>query len=135
MLLPKGTVFAVADGEQFKLFRNDGTEAEPKLKGLPTPELDPTNYSSGIRRIPNTGNPSDDQLEEDAHVIAVTEWLNDQVLKGEIKKLIIIADPRSLGEMRRQYHDKLKDALICDLDRTLTNASTDEIVKVVRGAS
>ena len=135
MLLPKGTVFAVADGEQFKLFRNEGTEAEPDLRSMGTPDLDPTNYSSGIRRIPNTGNPGDDQLEEDAHAIAVTEWLNDQAIKGEIKKLVIIADPRSLGEMRKKYHQKLEQALICDLDRTLTNVSTDEIVKVVRAAS
>jgi protein required for attachment to host cells len=134
MLLPKGTVFAIADGEQFKLFRNEGTEADPDLKGLPVPELEETNFSTGIRRIPNTGNPGDDQLEEDAHAIAVTEWLNDEAIAGRLKKVVIIADPRSLGEMRKKYHQKLKDALICDLDRTLTNVTTDEIVKVVRAA-
>lgn len=134
MLLPKGTVFAVIDGEKFKLFRNEGTEADPDLKALPVPELEETNMSSGIRRIPNTGNPSDDQLEEDAHVIAATDWLNDQVLANEIKKLVIIADPRSLGEMRRRYHKKLEEALICDLDRTLTGATTEEIVKIVRSS-
>lgn len=135
MLLPKGTVFAVVDGEQFKLLRNEGTEAEPNLKGLPVPELEETNMSSGIRRIPNTGNPGDDQLEEDAHAIAVTDWLNSQAIADKLDKLVIIADPRSLGEMRRRYHDKLKQALICDLDRTLTNATSEEIVKIVRKAA
>jgi len=134
MLLPKGTVFAVIDGEKFKLFRNEGAEADPDLQSMPVPELDATNMSSGIRRIPNTGNPSDDQLEEDAHAIAVTEWLNDKAVADELEKLVIIADPRSLGEMRKRYHKKLEEVLICDLDRTLTGATTYEIVKVVRTA-
>lgn len=134
MLLPKGTVFAIVDGEKFKLFRNEGTEADPDLRAMKVPELEETNMSSGMRRIPDTGNPSDDQLEEDAHVIAVTDYLNDRVLKHEIDKLVIVADPRSLGEMRRRYHKELEKALICDLDRTLTGATTDEIVKIVRAA-
>ncbi len=135
MLLPKGTVFAVVDGEQFKLPRNEGTEGDPDLKGMVVPELEETNMSSGIRRIPNTGNPGDDQLEEDAHAIAVTDCLNSQTIADKLDKLVIIADPRSLGEMRKRYHVKLKDALICDLDRTMTNATSEEIVKVVRAAS
>ena len=132
MLLPKGTHFAVVDGEQFKLFRNDGIEAEPNLKALPVPKLEESNMSSGVRRHANTGNPGDDQLEEDAHVIAVTDWLNAQAMAGKISKLVIIADPRSLGEMRRRYHKELQDVLICDLDRTLTNVSGEEIVKILR---
>lgn len=135
MLLPKGTHFAVVDGAQFKLYRNDGIEAEPNLKALPVPELEKSNMSSGVRRNQNTGNPSDDQLEEDAHAIAVTDWLNAQAMAGKIDKLVIIADPRSLGEMRRRYHKELQDILLADLDRTLTNASGDEIVKIVRKAA
>ena len=134
MLLPKGTVFALADGEIFELYRNDGMEAEPKLSPLPVPELEATNKSAGMRHRLNTRDPSEDRLDEDAHAIAVIDWLNDQVIAGEIEKLVIIADPRSLGEMRKRYHKHLQAALICDLDRTLTGRSGDEIVKAVRNA-
>lgn len=132
MLLPKGTVFAVVDGEKFELYRNSGPEAAPKLTAMDVPDLAETNKSSGKRHHAHTGDPGDDRLDEDAHVIAIIDWLNDQVIKHEIEKLVVIADPRSLGEMRMRYHTELKDALICDLDRTLTGRSGDEIVKAVR---
>ncbi|MCB2051030.1 MAG: host attachment protein [Novosphingobium sp.] len=135
MLLPKGTVFALVDGEQFELYRNEGLEAEPKLKAMPLPDLKKTNMSSGMRRHTHAGYSSDEQLDEDAHAIAVADWLNSQVLAHKIDKLVIAADPRSLGEMRKRYHKELEEVLLCDLDRTLTGASTDDIVKIVRAAN
>lgn len=135
MLLPKGTVFALVDGEQFELYRNEGLEAEPKLTALPLPELDLTNMSSGMRRHAHSGYSADEELAEDAHAIAVADWLNGEVLAHRIDKLVIAADPRSLGEMRKRYHKELEKVLICDLDRTLTGASPETIVKIVRAAN
>ena len=139
MLLPKGTVFALVDGEKFELYRNDGLEAEPELKALPVPDLEATNYSNGvydhdkISRF-TLGAPKDREakLEEGAHAVAVAEWLNQQALQHKFEKLVIIADPRSLGEMRRRYHKELQDILICELDRTLTGAPPKDIVKALR---
>lgn len=134
MLLPQGTVFALVDGEQFELYLNTGLEAEPKLAKIPVPELSETNKSTGVRRQAKTGNPNDDQLDEDAHVIAVIDWLNAQAIAGTLERLVIAADPRSLGEMRKRYHTKLKEVLLGDLDRTLTGASTETIVKLFHAA-
>ncbi|MCB2079032.1 MAG: host attachment protein [Novosphingobium sp.] len=132
MLLPHGTVFALVDGERFELYRNSGMEAEPKLTALPTPELEETNKSAGMRHHANTRDPSDDRLDEDAHAIAVADWLNDQAITNKLEKLVIIADPRSLGEMRKRYHKELKSVLIGELDRTLTGSKPDAIVKALR---
>ena len=134
MLLPKGTVFALVDGEHFELYRNAGLEAEPKLESLPVPDLAATNYSVGVRDHDEAPNDRASTLEEKAHAAAVAEWLNQQVLQHKIDKLVIVADPRSLGEMRRHYHKALEDVLVGDLDRTLTGASQDEIIKVLRAA-
>lgn len=134
MLLPQGTVFALVDGEQFELYLNVGLETEPKLAKIPVPELKETNKSTGVRRQAKTRNPNDDQLDEDAHAIAVIDWLNAQAISGALEKLVIAADPRSLGEMRRRYHKELKKVLLGDIDRTLTGASTDTIVKIFHGA-
>jgi protein required for attachment to host cells len=142
LLLPKGTVFAVVDGEHFELYRNSGTESDPNLEALETPALEATNYSAGARdhdKISRftAGAPKDklDKLEESASVTAVTEWLNQQVLQHKIDKLVIIADPRSLGEMRHHYHKTLRDALICDLDRNMTGRPPEDIVKALRAVS
>jgi len=137
MLLPHGTVFAIVDGENFELYRNTGQETSPRLTELDTPSLDETNYSAGAKDHDKVGRfagaPSGrvDKLEEAAHVAAVAKWLNNQVLTNEIDKLVIVADPRSLGEMRRHYHKQLEHALLGEVPKTLTGRPTQEIVQLL----
>jgi protein required for attachment to host cells len=138
MLLPHGTVFAIVDGQNFELYRNAGIEAEPRLTALDAPDLEATNFSAGARRLDGpsrhqarTGDGSNDALDESAHVAAVTGWLNQQVLSRDIDQLVVVADPRSLGEMRRHYHKQLKDVLVAEVSKTLTGRSAQEIVRVL----
>lgn len=138
MLLPHGTVFAVVDGENFELYRNTGMEASPRLSSMNVPQLEATNYSAGakdhdkVSRL-TTGAPKGRiaKLEEAAHVAAVTHWLNGEVLGNRIEKLIVVADPRSLGEMRRHYHKQLENALIGELAKTMTGRPTGEIINAL----
>ena len=140
MLLPHGTSFAVVDGTKFEFFRNAGTEAEPRLDAVETPDLEPTNFSAGVRlkdagarHTARTGDGSNDGFDEAAHAIAVADWLNHQVLQHKIEKLVIIADPKSLGEMRKRYHKQLQAVLLTELAKTMTNRSTAEIVAALKG--
>lgn len=140
MLLPHGTVFAVVDGEKFELYRNAGMETEPRLTALNVPELDATNFSAGARLRDRgtryqarTGDGSNDRADESAHVVAVIDWLNAQVLANNIEKLVVIADPRSLGEMRRRYHKKLEGALVGELPKTMTGRPANEIINALHG--
>ncbi|MET1756325.1 host attachment protein [Novosphingobium sp. RD2P27] len=140
MLLPHGTVFALVDGRNFELYRNAGTEAEPRLDSMPVPELELTNYSAGMRHhdasntyTPPSGADSNDSFDESAHAIAAADWLNHQVLQHKIDKLVVIADPRSLGEMRKRYHKQLEAVLMKELAKTLTGHSTADIVSALKG--
>lgn len=140
MLLPHGTVFAIVDGENFELYRNSGVEADPKLTAIDAPDLEATNFSAGFRRQDGptrhqarTGDGSRDALDESAHVTAVANWLNSQVLAKEIAQLVVVADPRSLGEMRRHYHKELQGVLIGEVPKTLTGRPPAEIVRVLHG--
>ena len=47
MMLAKGTIVAVADGEKLNLFRNGGDEANLKLAALPEPAIAIEASSSG----------------------------------------------------------------------------------------
>lgn len=125
MQVPQNTMIAVVDGENFNLYRNMGQSADLRLEALSPPDTQDRNSDSG--RSSSSGNPSEKQMEEDAFGKGVTETLNKLVLDGDIDKLIIIAAPRSLGEMRRSYHSKLQDALIGEVDKVLTNASISDI--------
>jgi protein required for attachment to host cells len=142
MLLSKGTVFALVDGEEFELYRNDGLESEPRLEKLESPELDATNFSAGARNKDKisrftAGAPKDKgkRLDESAHAAALAAWLNQQVQTGGIERLVTFADPRSLGEMRRHYTKDLSKALVRELDRTMTGRPPAEIVKALQAAS
>lgn len=139
MLLPHGTFFAVVDGEHFELYRNTGTEIAPHLTALEVPVLEATDYSSGgddhdkVSRL-QLGAPIGrlEKLEEAAHASAVAHWLNAEVLAHRVEKLVIIADPRTLGEMRRHYHKKLEEALLGELAKTFTGRKPEEIVEALR---
>lgn len=118
MLLPHGTVIAIADGHRFELYRNAGNEAEPSLDGLASPKLDSRNHSGGGHHS-SSGNHAQHQVEEDAHAIAATEWLNREVLGHHIDKLVVFAPPRTLGEMRRHYHKQTEKALLKEVSKDL----------------
>jgi protein required for attachment to host cells len=134
MQLPQNTVIAVADGEKLSLFQNEGNALNVKLKALPAEEIDSSKISSGSRHISSAANPDDSQLEEDGFGSGITDMLNRQVLDGTIKNLVIIAAPRTLGEMRKGYHKQLTAVLIGELDKDLTGHSVQDIEKALDAA-
>lgn len=133
MLLPHGTVIALVDGEKFELYRNKGKEAHPELTALPTPKLHEDNKGSGGRHYSSAGNPQASLLDEDAHAAAVAEWLNGEVLAGRIETLVVIAAPRTLGELRRHWHKRLEQALHGELSKDLAGRSPADIIAALRG--
>src|SRR5690606_16113723 len=104
MLVPHGMIIALVDGEKFELYRNSGTETEPRLAAMSVPELQPHNKGAGVRHQVSPANPSANLLQEDAHAAAVAEWLNHEAINHRIGKLVIAAAPRTLGELRSYYH-------------------------------
>lgn len=133
MLLPHGAVIALVDGDQLELFRNTGNEAQPALSSIGAPNLHGHNKGSGARHHSSSAEPSGHQLDEDAHAAAVTDWLNNQVLTNVVTHLVIIASPRTLGEMRRHYHEKLKAALMGELQKEFTGRSGESVLEALRG--
>ena len=131
MALPSGTVIAIVDGKNIELYRNDGTESEPELAAMPSPQLDSSNHSGGSHRS-SPGNPGGHQDEEDAHAIAAVDWLNREVLGHRIEHLAVIAPPRTLGEMRQHYHKQTEQALTRELAKDLIGKQPAEIVLALR---
>lgn len=131
MQVPLNTTIAVVDGENFNLYRNT-SQSGISLKELR--EHDSVDRASDSGRSSSAANPAAKQMEEDAFGKGVTEKLNTMVLEGRIEKLIIIAAPRSLGEMRRSYHSKLQDILVGEVDKVLTGASIEAIEQALTAA-
>ena len=134
MIIPKGATIAVADGEIFNLFRNTGDEATPKLTALPDAEVDTSNHGSGGRHISSAGNPDDSQQEEDSFAAGTAKALNTRALDGKIEHLIIVAAPRTLGELRKHYHKALSAVLIGEIPKDLTGHSIADVEKIIGDA-
>lgn len=132
MEIPQNTVVAVVDGENFNVYRNTGNSVNIQLE--PMRDHETVDVPSDSGRSSSAANPAAKQMEEDAFGKGVTEKLNRMVLENRVEKLIIIAAPRSLGEMRRSYHSELQKVLIGEIDKTLTGASVDEIAKAIESA-
>jgi protein required for attachment to host cells len=134
MQLPQNTVVAVADGEKLSLFQNEGDAQNVKLRAMPSTDVDSSKISSGARHSSSSANPDDSQQAEDGFSTGVAGMLNKEVLDGKIKSLVIIAAPRTLGEMRKNYHKSLSDVLIGELDKDLTGHSVQDIEKALAAA-
>lgn len=132
MLLPHGTVVAVLDGQALELFRNSGNEAEPELVGMSAPKLVEHNKSGGGHHVSSSANHTGHQAETDAHAIAVADWLNKQVAGHAIQHLVVIAPPKTLGEMRRRYSKPLEAALLREVHKEMTKRSGREILAALR---
>ena len=132
MLLPHGTVVALIDGKSFTLFRNDGNEAAPDLQLTPSPKLDAHNHSAGSHHS-SSGNHAGTLVAEDAHAIAVVNWLNQEVIGHRIEHLVIVSPPRTIGELRKHYHKLTEKALVGELTKDLAGRNGTEVLAALRG--
>jgi protein required for attachment to host cells len=131
MLLPNGAMIAVIDGNAFELYRNIGTEGEPELTPEESPKLDASNHSAGSHHS-SSGNPGGNQADEDAHAIAAVEWLNQQVLSHKLDNLVIFAAPRTLGELRKHYHKLTEQALLGEVNKSMTGRQPSDLLTALR---
>ena len=127
MILPNGTLVAVLDGTSMRLFHNRGHEPHIELVPLDAPDLGAANAGSGTRHHSSTANPDNSRLHEDNFAAAAAAYLNGEALAGRIDHAVVIADPRTLGELRKHFRDALSAKLVGELPRNLVKHTTAEI--------
>ena len=135
MKCPHKAHVALVDGERFVLLRNEGQIFEPKLSKVSEPSLEATNFSAGVKHQDKSGQiKGNTDLNELAHAAAAAEWLNAKAIAGKFDDLVVIADPKTLGEMRRHYHKELENRLSGEIDKALINEPLDRIEKAIVAA-
>ena len=127
MLLAHGTVVAVADGEKLNLYRNTGTDIDPKLSAVDIATPSGDNKGAGSHHQSSAANPDDSRLEEDSFAAATAAMLNAQALSGKFDALFVIAAPKTLGELRKHWHKALEAKLVGELAKDLTGHSVADI--------
>lgn len=134
MKIPKDAIIAVVDGEKLNLFRNSGDEASPSLTAMADADVSTENRGSGGRHQSSSANPSESQLDEDSFAAGTAEMLNKRALDGKIESLIIVAAPRTLGELRKHYHKALSAILEGEIAKDLTGHSIADVEKTIAAA-
>lgn len=74
------------------------------------------------------------QLEEDRFAADTAELLKKRALSNEFEKLIIIAPPKTLGELRKHYHKEVSNRLEAELAKDLTGHTIPDIEKALLAA-
>ena len=134
MQIPNGAMVAVVDGEKLNLFHNKGDEGHPSLTAMPAPAVSSDNHGSGARHHSSAANHDHGQVEEDSHSAGVAALLNAEVVAGRLQHLIVIASPRSLGELRKHFSKQLTGVIVGEIAKDLTGHSLADVEKAVAAA-
>ena len=131
MILNNGTLVAVTDGEKLRLFHNKGHEPHIDLVEIDAPVLDAASTGSGGRHRSSTANPDGSRLREDNFAGSVAAYLNREALGNAHAHILVIADPRTLGEMRKHYQPSLNAKLVGEIGKDLVKHSVESIRSAV----
>lgn len=74
------------------------------------------------------------KLEEERFAADAAEMLKARALANEFEKLLIVAPPTTLGELRKHYHKEVEQRLIGEIPKDLTNHPVDQIEKIISEA-
>lgn len=144
MLIPNGTFVVVADGRKMLFFRNEGDAAYPQLELERKRKQDnPPNreqksdeagrsFSSGSSQRSKMEETDFHQLEEDRFAAETADLLYKRAHNNDFEKLLIIAPPRTLGELRKKYHKSVEDRIIGEIDKDLTGHPIGDIEKIIQ---
>ncbi|PAU97663.1 host attachment protein [Paracoccus salipaludis] len=126
-MLSHDALVVVADGKKAVLFRNAAK------RGIELEEIErvgPTNLEDESQgRQPDETTPRDE--DEATFAKQLTEKLNLMVLQNKVHELAVIADPSTLGVMRKNYHKMLEQKVVKEVAKTLTAATADEIARAL----
>lgn len=145
MHIANGTWVLVADGERFLMLRNQGDAERLDLRVVEHAEVDnPPTREQGTDR---PGRLSDAAPGRSA--VEVTDWhalekarfaadmadrLRRWALDGRFDRLVVVADPRTLGELRAGYHKAVAERLTGEVDKDLTQFPVEKIERVLLSA-
>jgi protein required for attachment to host cells len=143
MDIPRHAHILVIDGRKSLLFRNEASPSHPKLHLLSHAEHEsPATRDQGTDRPGQTqsrvgGVRSDyeqtdfHRQDEDRFAADAARMLEREVLAGRIEALIVVAAPRTLGELRKHYHHEVEKRLLAEIPKDVAGRSNKEIAAII----
>lgn len=144
MELPRDSVVLVADGRKLLFLRNEGDNVHPNLVVETAQEqsnpatrdqiTDAAGRASTPQGVRGTSvEPTDfHQIEEDRFAADAADLLKRRALANDYDSLIVVAPPKTLGELRKHYHVEVKRRLKGEIDKDLTGHPIADIENALR---
>lgn len=144
MRVPHNSYVLVADGKKMLFFRNEGDALSPKLQvdrkqeqiNPPTREQKTDEAGRAFSSVGTARHAYAEtdfhQLEEDRFAVEAAEMLKECALRNEFESLIVVAPPRTLGELRKHYHKEVEKRLAGEVAKDLTGHPVTEIEKILQ---
>lgn len=160
MQVPHNAFVLVADGRKSLFFRNEGDGDYPNLKVEAAQEhlnsKDSEQKSDQAGRAASThgggnspgvagggrhsgagssmGETDFHQQEEDRFAVELADMLKRRVLAHEFGTLIVVAPPKTLGELRKHYHKEVERRVAGELAKDLTGHTIPDIEEALMKA-
>ena len=152
MQVPHNAFVVVADGRKMLFLRNEGDEVHPNLQverkrvqenpatGDQATDLSGRAQSTRMQggTFASGGGTMDNadfhQIEEDRFAADTAELLKARALNNDFESLIIVAPPKTLGELRKHYHKEVENRLAGEIDKDLTRHTIPEIEQALLDA-
>jgi len=121
-----GTLVVVTTGEEARIFTLQNGNLQPQASWTPGHLAD---QGPSGKTPPDM---SDQDLNEATFSKIIAEKLYAMAHANEFRHLMLIADPRTLGEIRPLLHEAVTSRLILEQAKTLINATTEDIEKSIQ---
>ena len=125
-MIPHNTLVVVADGRAARLFRNQGDESALKLH-----QTELLDTSDALDSGPSGSQPRDNDVGEAAFVKVLADRINRSALRNGFDHIVLVADPSTLGEIRKQLHKEVDARMIADVAKDWTNTPLEQIEKAL----
>jgi len=129
MILSAGALVAVVDGEKLALFHNTGHQSV-ELTPRPAPEI-AERASGAAGRGSSEANPDNDTQAEDGFAVGVADVLNKMVLSHKVEQLLVIAAPKTLGQLRKGWHKETTARIVGEIAKDLTGHTPAQIAAAI----
>ncbi|WP_417724623.1 host attachment protein [Salipiger sp.] len=145
-ILTNGTWVLVADGEKALFLRNDVDAENPDLNVVRIKQQDnPSDREQSANRPgrmkdggPGQKSAYDDtdwhELAKERFADELADLLYQQAHKGAYERIVLVAPPATLGELRSKLHKEVADKVVAEIDKTLTNHPIDKIESLLHDA-
>ncbi len=142
--IKQGTWVVITDSEKALFLENqtDGEDPNLEVVRMETQENPSDREQSANRpgRMNDTGVQQRSAMDDtDWHELAkerfaadLSEILYKQAHKGRFDKLVLVASPQVLGELRKDMHQEVTSKIVAEVPKTLTNHPIDEIERLVK---